>query len=90
MKKTIQPTNITLLIFGGGPQEISLKNAFEESFGFEKHIKIWADVGVNPFDRNCLLDDKVKHQIVVTKDSTIDVDTDPLSTKLLKIEGMNK
>ena len=35
-KKTIQPTDIPLLIFGGGPQEIGLKNAFEDSFGFEK------------------------------------------------------
>ena len=34
--KTIHPTDITLLIFVGGPQEIGLKNAFEDSFGFEK------------------------------------------------------
>ena len=31
-KKTIQQNNIPLLIFGGGPQEIGLKNAFENSF----------------------------------------------------------
>ena len=51
-KKTIHPTDIPILIFCGGPQEIGLKNAFGYSFGFEKNIKIWADIGVNPFDRN--------------------------------------
>ena len=65
-KKNVQTNGITLLIFGGGTQEIWLKNAFEDSFGFEKYIKIWADIGVNPFDRNCLLYDKVKHEIVAT------------------------
>ena len=50
-KKTIQPSDIPLLIFVGGPQEISLKKSFEYSFGFEKYIKIWVDIGVNPFNR---------------------------------------
>ena len=36
-KKTIQPTDITLLIFGGGPKQIGPKNASEDSFGFEKN-----------------------------------------------------
>ena len=89
-KKTIQPNYIPHLIFGGGPQEIGLKNAFEDSFGFEKYIKIWDDIGVNPFDRNCLLADKVKYEIVVTEDGAIDVEADPLSTKLLRIDNHNK
>ena len=43
---TIQPTDIPLLIFGGGPQEIGLKNAFEYYFGFEKSISglIWESI----------------------------------------------
>ena len=89
-KKNIQQYDILLLIFGGGPQEIYLKNSFEDSFWFEKNIKIWADIGVNPFDRNWILDDKVKHEIVVTEDGAIDIDADPLSTKLLQIENQNK
>ena len=55
-----------------------------------KKIKIWADIGVNPFDRNCLLDEKVKHEIVVTEDDAIDVYADPLSTKLLRIDNQNE
>ena len=47
-------------------------------------------IGVNPFDRNCLLDDKVKHEIVLTEDGAIDIDVDPLSQKLSNIENMNK
>ena len=48
------------------------------------------DIGVNPFDRNWLLDDKVKHEILVTEDGAIDVDEYPLSKKLLQIENQNK
>ena len=36
-KKTIQQYDITLLIFGGGLQEIDLKNESEYSFGYEKN-----------------------------------------------------
>ena len=35
-KKTIQQYDIPLLIFGGGPQEIDMKNESEDSFGYEK------------------------------------------------------
>ena len=38
-KKTIHQTDIPLLIFGGGPQEIGVKNAFEYSFGFEEESR---------------------------------------------------
>ena len=88
-KKSIQPTDIPLLIFGGGPQDIGLKSAFEEAFAFEKNIKIWGDIGLNPFNRKCLQDSNVKHEIVTCEDGTIDVDADPLSAKLLEIEDLN-
>ena len=45
---------------------------------------------MNPFTRKCLQNDKVKHEIVMQEDGTIDVDADHLSVKLLEIEGMNK
>ena len=35
-EKTIQPTDIPLLLFGGDPQKIVLNNLFEDSFGFER------------------------------------------------------
>ena len=89
-KKTIQSTDIPLIIFGGDPQEIGLENAFERAFSYEKNINIWAEIGVNPFTRKCLQNDKVKHEIVMQEDGTIDVDADHLSVKLLEIEGMNK
>ena len=88
--KTIQPTDIPLMIFGGDPQDIGLENAFERAFSFKKNVNIWAEIGVNPFNRKCLQDDKVKHEIVMHEDGTIDVDADPLSVKLLEIEGVNK
>ena len=88
--KTIQPTDIPLLIFGEDPQVIGLESAFEQAFSYEKNVKIWEDIGLNPFDRHCLQDEHVKHELVMDVDGTINVDADPLSDKLLKIEEMNK
>ena len=87
--QAIKPTDIPLLIFGGDPQEIGLKSAFEEAFAFEKNIKIWGDIGLYPFTRKCLEDNNVKHEIVTLQDGTIDVDADPLAVKLLEIEDPN-
>ena len=36
-KKNIQKYDILLLIFGGGPQEIYLKNSFEDKFLVSHH-----------------------------------------------------
>ena len=62
----------------------------EDSFGFEKNSKIWADIGVNSFGRNCLLDEKTKHEICFARNGAIGVDADSLSKKLLQIENQNK
>ena len=94
LKETIQATDIPLLIFGGTVDEegidICLENAFEKSFGFQRNVNIWAEIGVNPFNRKCLEDAKVKHEVVELPDGTIDVDADPLSSKLLSIEKLNR
>ena len=84
MKETIQATDIPLLIFGGAVDDegidICLENAFEKSFGFQRNVNIWAEIGVNPFNRKCLEDTKVKHKVLELPDGTIDVDADPLSS----------
>ena len=54
------------------------------------NIAVWKEIGVNPFNRNCLKDNKVKHVIVIPEDGTIDVDADPLTEKLLKIKRENR
>ena len=46
-------------------------------FGFDCNKKAWAEIGVEAFDRNCLQDDKVKHEVVTLPDGTIDIDADP-------------
>ena len=94
-KTTIKPTDIPLLIFGGlvggdDKTNIGLRNAFEEAFGFEANEKVWEAIGIRPFDRKCLQDDKVKHEIVLLEDGTIDIDADPLTEKLIAIERANK
>ena len=90
MNKTIQPPNIPQLLFGVEENGIKLKNTFEAAFGFERNRNIWATIGIFHFDRNCLRYNKVKHEVVTLEDGTIDVDADPLATKLLSIEELNK
>ena len=88
--KTIQPSDIPLLIFGGKDDTgMTLHNSFECAFGFDCNVQVWAEIGVKPFDRNCLQDDKVRHEVVTLPDGTIDVDKNPLSTKLVNIEDLN-
>ena len=70
--------------------DIGLQNAFEEAFGFEVNEKIWEDIGIRPFNRKCLEDDKVKHEIVMLADGTLDVDADSLTEKLIAIDDMKK
>ena len=78
------------MIFGEDPQVIGLRNAFEQAFSYKKNVKIWAEIGLNPFNRSCLQDHNVKHEIITDTNGVIDVDADPLSVKLLQIEDMNK
>jgi len=89
--KTIQPADIPLIICGGQDDTgVTLHNSLECAFGFDCNVKVWAGIGVKPFDQNCLQDDKVRHEVVTLPDGTINVDTDPLSTKLVNIEDLNK
>ena len=88
IKKSIRPTDIPVLIFGS-QDEVDLRSAFEEAFAYKKNISIWAEIGLNPFNRRCLQDDKVKHEIVTCEDGTIDVDADPIGVKLQEIEDIN-
>jgi hypothetical protein len=53
-------------------------------------MDIWKLIGIAPFTRECLSDSQVRHEIVVDQEGTIDVDADPLTTKLLQIETLNK
>ena len=80
-KKALRPTDILLLIFGS-EDEVRLRSAFEEAFVYESNVRIWAEIGINPFDRRCLQDDIVKHEIGICEDDTIDVNTDPIGLKL--------
>ena len=91
-KVPIQPCDIPLLIFGGedAASGVLLENAFQGAFGYDCNVKVWAEIGLQPFDRNCLRDNKVKHEIVISSDGTIDIDADPLAQKLAGIECLNK
>ena len=78
IKKTIQPSDTPLLIYGcqDSYKSITLHNSFEAMFGYIKKMKVWYDIGALPFNRKCLQDDKVKHEIVSLYDSNVDVDSD--------------
>ena len=75
------------MVFGGGGS--GLRNIFEETFGVSNNIAVWKEIGINPFNWNCLKDNKVKHKIVILEYGTIDEDCDPLTEKLLKTNRDN-
>ena len=75
------------MVFGGGGSV--LRNTFEETFGVSKNIVVWNKIGINPFNWNCLKDNKVKHEIVILEDVTIDVDSDKLTENILNIKREN-
>ena len=83
-RTTMKVNGIPLLVFGSGGS--GLRNTFEETFGVSNTIAVWKEIGINPFNQNCLKDNKVKHDIVILEDGTINVDSDPLTEKLLKIK----
>ncbi|OEU17850.1 hypothetical protein FRACYDRAFT_238278 [Fragilariopsis cylindrus CCMP1102] len=93
---TIKHTSIPLMVFGGdfkdedGAVLCHLQSAFDEAFSFDRNQEVWRKLGFNPFTRACLLDAKVKHEVVVLADGTIDLEGDPLSHLLMKYEQENK
>ena len=93
---SIKHTSIPLMVFGGdfkdedGAVLCHLQSAFDEAFSFDRNQEVWRKLGFNPFTRACLLDAKVKHEVVVLADGTIDLEGDPLSHLLMKYEQQNK
>jgi len=67
-------------------------SVFDDVFSFwlEPSILEEIKVGFNPFTQACLLDAKVKHQVVVPADSTIDIEVDSKLHILMKHETKNK
>ena len=96
--KSIKHTSIPLLVFGGdytnneGVVLCHLESAFDEAFSFERNQEVWKwkKLGFCPFTRACLLDAKVKHEVVLLADGTIDIEADPQSTILIEFEKENK
>ena len=67
-----------------------LESAFDEAFSFDRNQEVWKKLGFYPFTRACLLDAKVKHEVVVLADGTIDLEADPLAHVLMRYENENK
>ena len=94
----IIPVTIPKLVFGGkfeGKNKndvivvVEVTNAFEIAFGFKRNKDMWRDLGFYPFTRECLQDPKVKYQIVLLDNETIDIDADPCATALMEYEREN-
>ena len=83
--------DLPLLIFGGlvDGQDIGLVDSLALTFGVSKKEECWNKIGINQFNCNCLLNNMVKHKVVVLADGTYDVEVDPLSTTLIGLEPLN-
>ena len=88
--ETVKPSDIPLLIFGGHGIEKLPNNFFETAFGKKKNQAVWKEIGIYPFNRNCILNNKVMHHVIYLSDGLIDVDADPATMELLAVEKENK
>ena len=57
---------------------------------FDCNQEVWRKLGFYPFTRACLLDTKVKHEVIVLADGTISLEADPLSHVLMWYKQENK
>ena len=70
-------------------QDIGLVDSLALAFSFSKNKECWNKIGINPFNRNCLLSNMVKHEVVVLPDGKYDESADPQSTTLITLEIVN-
>ena len=76
-------TSIPLLVFSGdytndeGVVLCNLPSAFDEAFLFDRNQEVWRKLGFYPFTQACLLDTKVKHEVIVCTDGYINIEADP-------------
>ena len=71
-------------------QSVQLEDAFQAAFGYEKNKQVWKKLGFSPFTRSCLEDTKVKHELIIRADGTIDETADPNTFVMLALEEENK
>jgi hypothetical protein len=83
------PSNYGLIIFGGTEDGLVLTNLFQACFSTEMNLSNWEKIGACPLTRQCLTDEKVRHETVVDEDGIIDVDADPQGKRLEQIEAAN-
>ena len=69
---------------------IKLEVAFQAVFGYEKNKQVGKKLGFSPFTRSCLEDTKVKHELIIRADGTIDETADPNTFVMLALEEENK
>ena len=65
-------------------------DSYETAFGFDRNKDVWDTIGIVPFNRKCLKDDMVKHEVVILPNGEIDYDADPQTKELLEKESRNK
>ena len=85
--KCLTINDLPLLVFG--QEGSSLRDAFAESFSNDVCLSAWRQCGSVPLTRNALQSNKVRHQITLNPDGTVDEEGDPESKKLLEIESAN-
>ena len=82
--------DLVWIVFGGKKDGITLKKAFEESFGIKANLHAWCKVGAVPLTRNCMWHEDVSHHVHIDENGVINLEADPEAAKLQMWEDMNK
>lgn len=87
-KECLSVIDIPLLVFGC--PNFGLRDAFDASFNHSSNKATWDTVGLIPYTRKYLSSHHVRHEVVITKNGTVDLDADPQTALLLQLEAHNK
>jgi predicted transglutaminase-like cysteine proteinase len=94
--KPIQITDLPILVFGQPDGWVSLpggrrfRDAFTETFSKERCLRAWQKCGAVPLTRSPLNSSKVRHEVVINADGSINKEADPETEMLLSIENRNQ
>ena len=69
--------DLVWIVFGGSRDGITLKNAFDKSFGIQANLHAWCKVGAVPLTRNCMWHGDVSHQVHIDENGVVDLEADP-------------
>jgi len=91
MRKTLRIEDLPIIVFGGKDPiaDVQLENAMEKGFNQTSCLKAWLKCGAVPPTMSPLESNKVRHECIINEDGSLNVELDPKSLRIKRLEGSN-